>query len=226
MSSNSLWISMTNIYQYIKSHLGYKTSFIFDEPCILERDGSSDIIVYETIILNPLDIVLRESEMTSRQEIFEFLMKNREYKTIRFIITKYYSTYLLCHFVFDILDILSNELFHLQTKIILYFEPQKITIDSKQMGGQKKYFIEEFKEYIKNNIPFIRKSKILPVYIKFIETSSYHLSCVDSSLRTPMESNVIRLEYNVYFEQRFHILFLKESEDDFSIQRLHFSIDL
>jgi hypothetical protein len=192
MSSGSIWTSMTNIYEYMKNYLVYQKT-----NQDIEIDTSHNPVIYETIIVTPLDIVLREMDMCSRQEIFEFLIQNREYKTIRFIITKYYSIYLLCHFIFDILDILSNELFHLQTKIIFCFDPQ-----------HKLVFIEEFKGYIKSNIPSIQKNKILPIYIKFLENPSYHL------------------EYNVHFDQRFHILFLKESEDDFSIQRLHFSIDL
>lgn len=189
VESNSLWTSMTKVYRYMKSYL------VFPTPTI--NDISSETIIYETIIITPLDVVLRESEMGSRQEVFEFLIQNREYKTIRFIITKYYSIYLLCHFIFDILDILSNELFHLQTKIVFCFDPQ-----------HKLFFIEEFKGHIKSHMLSIQKNKILPIYIKFLEKPSYHL------------------EYNVHFDQRFHILFLKESQEEFIIQRIHFSIDL
>lgn len=209
MSSGSLWASMSkvlfgNLYSYMKSHLYYPSSDkeyidissqLIDDNVLCPLQGKP--ITYETVIITPLDIVLRECELCSRQEIFKFLIENREYKTIRFIIPKYYCIYLLCHFIFDILDILSNELFHSQTKIIFYFDPQ-----------HKLFFIDEFKSYIKSNIPAIQKNKILPIYIKFLEKPSYHL------------------EYNVHFDQRFHILFLKESQEDISIQRLHFSIDL
>jgi len=193
-SSVSLW---TNLYSYMRSYL-YPYS---DKEYVHITDISSQTTdvryTLSPITYEMVNIVLRESELCSRQEIFEFLIRNKEYKTIRFIIPKYYCIYLLCHFIFDILDILSNELFHLQTKIIFYFDSQS-----------KLFFMDEFKSYIKSNIPSIQKNKILPIYIKFLEKPSYHL------------------EYNVHFDQRFHILFLKESEEDISIQRLHFSIDL
>ena len=189
---------LSHIYEYVKSYFTYKEQT--DIP--IHNDDSTHIseigsVIYENIIPTPLDVPLRELEMSCRQEIFEFLVKNKEYKSIRFIIPKYYSIYLLCHLLFDILDILSNELFHLQTSIVFCFDPQ-----------QKLFFIDELKIYIKNNIPFIQKNRILPIYIKFINNPPYHI------------------EYTVNFEQRFHILFLKESEDDLSIQRLHFSIDI
>ena len=84
---------MTNIYEYMKNYLVYQQNL--NEKVAI--DISSNPIIYETIIAAPLDIFLREIDMNSRQEIFEFLIKNREYKTIRFMITKYYSIYLLCH---------------------------------------------------------------------------------------------------------------------------------
>jgi hypothetical protein len=97
----------------------------------------------------------------------------------------------------DILDILSNELFLIQTKIEFIMEKEF-----------KNYFIKELKTHIKNNIPFIQKNKILPIYAKFIETPDYHV------------------EYMVSFIQRFHILLIKEVEDSLTIQRIHFTIDL
>jgi hypothetical protein len=197
-SSNG-WV--WNIYQYMKSYWTTTEKRNENKEKGTEEgeevDKEQEPISYETVIVTPLDVVLRESELSTRKEIFEFLMKNKGYKTIRFFVSNYYSIYLLCYFIFDILDILSNELFHLQTKIVFCLDPR-----------QRPFFTEEFKKYIKGNVSLIQKNKILPLYIKFIDQPSYHL------------------EYSVHFDQRFHILFLKESEDDFSIQRLHFSIDL
>jgi hypothetical protein len=186
---------LRTIYQYMKNYMifNYNNKYIQDDDHV----NNSPEIFYEPVILNPLDVGLRESEMNSRQEIFEFLFKNKGYKTIRFLISNYYSIYSLCYFIFDILDILSNDLFHLQTKIVFCMDTR-----------QRPFFIEEFKSYIKGNLSLIQKNKILPLYIKFLENPPYHL------------------EHSVHFDQRFHILFLKETEDEFSIQRLHFSIDL
>ncbi len=199
-SSNG-WV--WNIYQYMKSYWTTpeetnKTDVSNEQKRSEDEKGLKLCpISYETVILHPLEIILRESELNTRQEIFEFLMKNKGYKTIRFFVSNYYSIYLLCYFIFDILDVLSNELFYLQTKIVFCLDRH-----------QRPFFIDEFQKYIKGNISLIQKNKILPLYIKFIDQPSYHL------------------EYSVHFEQRFHILFLKESEDEFSIQRLYFSIDL
>ena len=160
-------------------------------------DVSSGDITYVPTILIPFDLFLRESEIWERPDVLRFISMNKDYRTVRWIVPKYYSIYLLCHLIFDILDILSNELFFVQTKIDFCFEEQF-----------KMYFIHEFKNYIKMNIPFIQKNKVLPIYVKFIQEPSFHI------------------EYTICFDQRFHVLFLKESENGLSIQRIHFGIDL
>ena len=176
-----------NIYQYMKSYMWVERTKdrdgLRDGERNWERNGERNgtrdgprnrasngqtsegtgLISYETVILFPLDVVLRESELNTRQEIFEFLMKNKGYKTIRFFVSNYYSIYLLCYFIFDILDILSNELFHLQTKIVFCLDQR-----------ERPFFADEFKKYIKGNISLIQKNKILPLYVKFLENPPYH----------------------------------------------------
>lgn len=188
---------MTNIYDFYYNRIYHSILNYFSSSTQITYDisGTDE---YVPTILTPLNIFLKESENMIRQDICDIIQQNKDFRTICFIIPRYYSSYLLCHIIFDILDVLSNELFYVQTKIVFRFDSSE----------QKISFIDEFKRYIKSNILFIQKNKILPIYAKFINSPSYHV------------------EYTVNFEQRFHILFLKEVEDSFSIQRLHFSIDL
>ena len=181
----------SSIYNYITS------SIMKNRPQIHEHIQQQRHEHINRNITIPIDIFLRETETRERDDVLKLLSNNSDYDTIRLFVPKYYSIYLLCHLVFDLLDILSNELLYLQTKIVLIFDEQN-----------KLFFINEFKDYIKQNIPFIQKNKILPIYAKFIAEPDYHI------------------EYTVLFKERFHILFLKESEDSFSIQRIYFSIDL
>jgi hypothetical protein len=177
---------VTKIYEYVLDYFIYRPEI---EPCI-DSSGST------MIILTPKIIFLREHEIYTREDIFQILFQNKEYDDIKFIVPKYYSNYLLSNLIFDILDILSNELFLLQTKMEFIFDPTS------------KIFMDEFKDNLRKNVSFLQKNKILPIYVKFLEIPSYHI------------------QYSVSFDRRFHILFLKESEDRFSIQRLYFSIEL
>lgn len=176
------------------NYISYNPYRLNDTNPIADVSSDED---YTPRIRAPLMIFLKESETNSRENILDIINKHKHYFTIRFIIPRYYSVYLLCHLVLDILDILSNELFFVQIKIELEMEQDF-----------KIHFIDEIKNHIKNNIPFIQKNKILPIYAKFIEHPPYHV------------------EYMVSFVQRFHILLLKENQNNFSIERLYFSIDL
>jgi hypothetical protein len=180
---------LSNTYHYMIEYLNPEK-----HTKLIEADLSEN---YTPIILTPMVIFINESEIHTRENIFNILHTHRSHFSIRFILPKYYSSYLLCHLFMDILDILSNELFLIQTKIEFIMEKEF-----------KNYFIKELKTHIKNNIPFIQKNKILPIYAKFIETPDYHV------------------EYMVSFIQRFHILLIKEVEDSLTIQRIHFTIDL
>ena len=140
---------------------------------------------------------LLETEMLERSDVLKILSQNKNYQILQISIPKYYSSYLFCQIVFDILDILSNELFFVQTQIQFVFDTET-----------KDLFIEEYKEYIRKNIPFLQRNRVLPVYIKFYKNPSFHI------------------DYTITLDQRFHILFMKENEETISIQRIYFLIDL
>jgi hypothetical protein len=151
---------------------------------------------YVPIISTPALIYLKETEMMERNEIFKIISSNKHFRILRFLVPNFYSHYLLSHFIIDVLDLLSNELFFVQTKIEFWFE------------SEKEEYIQEFQSCLKKNIMHLQKNKILPIYINFKLNPPFHI------------------EHSVVFDQRFHILFLKETDDCFSIQRIYFSIDV
>jgi hypothetical protein len=181
---------ITNLYKGLLNYI-WNTKSI---PYIDISDNSNDIHV--PILLQNV-YFLKESDMLERHEIIQILSENKIYRMLYIKVPRYYSFYLFCHLIFDILDILSNELFFVQTQIHL-------SIDKEIQND----LIQEFKDHIKKNIPFLQRHRILPIYIKFLQDPSY------------------QIDYNITFDKRFHILFIKESEESLSIQRLHFSIDL
>jgi hypothetical protein len=187
---------VSNIYQYLMSYIK-NTSLSSSSSIvnIIEEGSYSNKIIPH--ILTPFNVFMKEFDIYTRQQLLQLLTDNKDFRSIRFIIPKYYPHYILCAILLDVLDILSNDLFHVQTKIIFYFEDQ-----------QKIFFIQEFKKYLKSNIHIIQKNKVLPIYAKFSESPSY------------------QIEYTMIFDQKFHILFVKELEDNLSIQRIYFSIDL
>lgn len=140
---------------------------------------------------------LLETQILERSEILDLISKYREFQVLQIIVPKYYSSYLFSQIVFDILDILSNELFFVQTQIKFVFDNET-----------KDLFMDELKENIRKNIPFLQRHKVLPVYCKFLTQPDYHV------------------DYTITLEQRFHILFMKEEYNHLLLQRIYFLIDL
>jgi hypothetical protein len=164
-----------------------------------EVDEAQDISgsdPYLPIILCPAMIHLRETEILERNDIFRMISSNKHFRTLRFSIPNFYSIYLLSYFILDILDLLSNELFFVQTKIELWFD------------SDQEAYMEEFKTHIKKNVLQLQKKRVLPVYANFLKMPAFHI------------------EHSVIFDQRFHVLYIKESTECLSIQRIYFSIDL
>jgi hypothetical protein len=169
---------------------------IWKSDTLVPQNDSSQNDIWTPVILTPAMIYLKETEILERNDIFRILSSHKHFRSLRFSVPAFYSTYLLSHLILDVLDVLSNELFFVQTKIEFWFE------------NQKDEFIQEFQYYLKKNVPFLQKNKILPLYIYFQSFNPYHI------------------EHSVVFDQRFHILFLKETSECFTIQRIYFSIDI
>ena len=163
---------------------------------LVQNEDISGNDPYVPIIQTPAMICLKETEILERNDLFRMISSNKHFRSLRFSVPCFYSTYLMSHLIFDLLDLLSNELFFVQTKIEFWFE------------SQQEEFMKEFKSHLKKNIPQLQKTRTLPVYASFLEPPPFHI------------------EYSMIFDQRFHVLFLKESEECFSIQRVYFSIDL
>lgn len=136
-------------------------------------------------------------QIMERIEIYKILSQHKNFNVLRFIFSSNYSSHLFCYWIMDLLDILSNELFFVESKIEIYVDQLSYSI-----------YISEFKDFIRRSISFLQRHKILPIYAKFIMDPDFHI------------------ENSVIFGTRFHILFLKEDLDHISIQRLHFNIDL
>jgi len=183
---NYLSTSISNLFSYI---LGAKIPIFIEDGSSVEG-GSLDKVHLTSYSF------LSISEILERSDVLSILSKHKDSHVLKIVVPSYYSSYLFCHIIFDILDILSNELFFVQTQIEFVFE------------NNKEIFIDEFKDYIRKNIPFLQRNKVLPVYSKFLVDPSFHI------------------DYVITLEQRFHILFIKEMEKCFMIQRIFFLIDL
>jgi hypothetical protein len=146
---------------------------------------------------------LNESKIQERSEIYQLISSNKHFRTLKFVVSSVYSPYLLCVWIFDLLDILSNELFFSENQVEFQFDNLQ-----KSWSDAKMDFISEFKTYIRRNIPFLQKNRVLPIYIKFLVDPEYHI------------------DYCITLNSRFHILFIKEDIDSIKIQRINFGIDL
>jgi hypothetical protein len=143
-------------------------------------------------------IHLDEHSLFSRQELFDLIMKSKDHLNMKFFIHKYHSNYLLCYFLFDLLDLLSNECSEIQTNFEFILET----------NNKKQEFIKEIKLFLKSRLVEINKKKIIPIYSKFLEPFS------------------LEIEYCLISNHKFNVLYLKESEQSLFIQRIYFSIDL
>lgn len=146
---------------------------------------------------------LNESKIQERNEIYQLISSNRHFRTLKFVVSSFYSPYLLCVWIFDLLDILSNELFFSDNQVEFCYDTSQ-----KNWSESKNEFILEFKSYIRRNIPFLQRNRVLPVYIKFLHDPDFHI------------------DYCITLNSRFHILFIKEDMDCIKIQRINFGIDL
>jgi len=136
-------------------------------------------------------------KMMEKTEIYKILSDHKNFSVLRFIFSSNYSSYLFCYWIMDLLDILSKELFFIECKIEIFVDQISYSV-----------YISEFKDFLRRNIPYLQRHKILPIYAKFILDPDFHI------------------ENSVVFGTRFHILLLKEDLDHLSIQRLYFNIDL
>jgi hypothetical protein len=146
----------------------------------------------------PLVIQINETNILQRNELYQLINKNKEYFTIKFYIQRYFSIYLLCYLVFDLLDLLSNEFSKLQTKFEFIFEDLE----------RKEEFISELQVFLKSKMMIIQNKKIAPIYSNFLQTPNFQIN------------------YCMITDHKFNILFLKETTDQFFIQRIYFSIDI
>jgi hypothetical protein len=153
---------------------------------------------YIPSLLFPLIVHLDEKNILERKDLHKILETNKDYRIVKFFVPNYFSNYLLCYFLFDILDLLSNELHQIQTRYEFEFENKE----------KKLAFVDELKMFLKLKAQNIQKKKIIPIYSKFIEPPSF------------------QIDYNVILDHKFHILFIKELDENISIQRIYFSIDV
>jgi hypothetical protein len=143
-------------------------------------------------------IHLDETSLYTREELMHLIVRWKEEVKLKFYIHTYHSNYLLCYFLLDLLDLLSNECKDIQPNFELIFEnPMK-----------KDDFIKEIKLFLKSRLVEINKKKIIPIYSKFIEPFS------------------LDMEYSLISNHQFNIIYIKELENGLSIQRIYFLIDL
>jgi hypothetical protein len=98
----------------------------------------------------------------------------------------------------DMLDLLSNECLQSQTKFEFIFEDL----------GKKSEFMKEIKVFLKSKVSIIQRKKMIPIYSNFLEPPSF------------------QIEYCVLSDHRFNVLYIKENNNGFFIQRIYFSIDI
>lgn len=184
----------TYLYELYKGVFGYLVQSVPSQ-----KDISSGIFIQDRSssfwVMHPALFYI--NEMMERQDIYKIVSDHKHFSTLRFIVPPSYSSFLLCYWIFDLMDILSNELFFVESKIEIFID--------ESVHGQ---YINEFKDFIRKNIPTLQRNKILPIYAKFMIAPDFHI------------------EHAVTFRTRFHILFLKEDLDHLLIQRLHFNIEL
>lgn len=167
-------------------------------------DGSGNVILEEVssseyvIMSPPAFFYLKESDMMERADIYKILSQNKHFRVLRFLVCKNYSCYLFCYWILDLMDILSNELFFLESRVEIFFDQQ----------FSQSELINELKTFLRKKIPYLQHNKVLPIYAKFLVDPDVHI------------------EYSITFGTRFHILFIKEEIDHLLIQRLHFHIDI
>ncbi len=187
-----LWYKMsTYLYRIYRGFSEY-----LNRPAI---DTSQNIIQcandFQYTILHPA--LFYVNHVMEKSEIYKLVSDNKHFCILRFQISPFYSSYLFCYWILDLMDILSNELFFVESKIEIYPDPESHSV-----------YMKEFKDFIRKNIPSLQRNKILPIYAKFLIDPDFHI------------------EYSVNFGTRFHILFIKENLDHLIIQRIHFNIDL
>ena len=67
-------------------------------------------------------IHLDETSLYTREELMYLIVRWKEEVKLKFYIHTYHSNYLLCYFLLDLLDLLSNECKDIQTNFELIFE--------------------------------------------------------------------------------------------------------
>jgi hypothetical protein len=179
----------------------YYLSWLWNSNVEEPQDISENFIVHPTI--STAMFYLTESKIQERSEIYQLISSNRHFRTLKFLVSSFYSPYLLCVWILDLLDILSNELFFSENQIEFHFD-----VSDRAWSIAKIDFISEFKTYIRRNIPFLQRNRVLPVYIKFLVEPDFHI------------------DYCITLNSRFHILFIKVDIDCIRIQRINFGIDL
>jgi hypothetical protein len=176
----------------------YKGIYNYLVPGVSEaRIKNSGIDASDSVWITFEPVLFYIDKMMERIEIYKILSDHKNFNVIRFVFSPNYSSYLFCYWIMDLLDVLSNELFFVESKIEIYLDQVSYSV-----------YVSEFKDFIRRSIPYLQRHKILPIYAKFILDPDFHI------------------ENSVIFGTRFHILFLKENLDHLYIQRLHFNIDL
>ena len=108
---------------------------------------------------------LLETEMLERSDVLKILSQNKNYQILQISIPKYYSSYLFCQIVFDILDILSNELFFVQTQIQFVFDTETSGLPPEMSGKNWEERDAKSKQLL--SISFLEKSVIFEFQLIF-----------------------------------------------------------
>lgn len=169
-----------------------------ERKCLEQNYTEEEQTSFIPKLLTPLVIHIDERVLLERSDLYKMMIQNKDYFVIKFYIHQYYSNYLLCYLMLDIIDLLSNDCSQIQTKFEFIFENQQ----------NKNEFVKELKVFLKSNVFYLNKKKIIPIYSKFLEPFS------------------MDIEYCLVSNHQFNVLYLKENEDSFFIQRIYFSIDL
>ena len=110
----------------MQKYLSYAYQGIFKYllPNMYNVDTSNNVI-FETKnnglwILHPSLFYLKD--MMEKADIYKIISDNKHFSVIRFTVSPNYGSYLLCYWILDLMDILSNELFFVESKIEIYCE--------------------------------------------------------------------------------------------------------